>query len=75
MSRTPLHNKIKELTGQSTSHFIKKEQIHQATRLLRTTEMNSSQVGFEVGIESFPYFTKEKAISPSKYKEKSHREQ
>jgi signal transduction histidine kinase/CheY-like chemotaxis protein len=79
MSRTPLHNKIKALTGHSTSHFIKKVRIHQATRLLRTSEMNISQVAFEVGVESLPYFTKiftkETGLSPSKYREKSHVEQ
>jgi DNA-binding response OmpR family regulator/two-component sensor histidine kinase len=79
MSRTQLHNKIKALTGHSTSHFIKKVRIHQATRLLRTSEMNISQVAFEVGVESLPYFTKiftkEMGLSPSKYREKSHREQ
>ena len=70
-----MHNKINALKGHSTLHFIKKEQIYQATRLLRTTEMNSSQVGFEVGIENFPYFTKEKAISPGNQREKSFLEQ
>jgi signal transduction histidine kinase/CheY-like chemotaxis protein len=79
MSRTPLHNKIKALTGHSTSHFIKKVRIHQATRLLRTSEMNISQVAFEVGVESLPYFTKiftkETGLSPSKYREESHGEQ
>jgi AraC-like DNA-binding protein len=79
MSRTQLHNKIKTLTGHPNSHFIKKERIHQATRLLRTSEMNISQVAFEVGVESLPYFTKiftkEMGLSPSKYREKSHVEQ
>jgi AraC-like DNA-binding protein len=79
MSRTPLHNKIKALTGHSTSHFIKKARIHQATQLLRTSEMNISQMAFEIGVESLPYFTKiftkEAGLSPSKYREKSHVEQ
>jgi signal transduction histidine kinase/DNA-binding response OmpR family regulator len=79
MSRTQLHNKIKALTGHSTSHFIKKVRIHQATRLLRTSEMNISQVAFEVGVDSLPYFTKiftkEIGLSPSKYRKKSHLEQ
>ena len=79
MSRTQLHNKIKALTGHPTSHFIKKVRIHQACRLLRTSEMNISQVAFEVGVESLPYFTKiftkEMGLSPSKYREKSHFEQ
>ena len=79
MSRTQLRNKIKTLTGHPTYHFIKKERIHQATRLLRTSEMNISQVAFEVGVESLPYFTKiftkEMGLSPSKYREKSHVEQ
>ena len=79
MSRTQLHNKIKVLTGHSTSHFIKKVRIHQATLLLRTSEMNISQVVFEVGVESLPYFTKvftqEMGLFPSKYRDKSHVEQ
>jgi len=78
-TRTPLHNKIKALTGHSTSHFIKKVRIHQATRLLRTSEMNISQVAFEVGVESLSYFTKiftkEMGLSPSKYRGKLHMEQ
>ena len=79
MSRTQLHNKIKALTGHSTSHFIKKVRIRQATHLLRTSEMNISQVALEVGVESLPYFTKiftkETGLSPSKYREKSQIEQ
>jgi signal transduction histidine kinase/DNA-binding response OmpR family regulator len=79
MSRTPLHNKIKALTGHSTSHFIMKVRIQQATQLLRTSELNISQVAFKVGVESLPYFTKiftkEMGLSPSKYREKSQREQ
>ena len=75
MSCIQLHHKIKALTGHSTSHFIKKVRIHQATRLLRTSELNISQVAFEVGVESLPYFTKiftkEIGLSPSKYREKS----
>jgi AraC-like DNA-binding protein len=79
MSRTQLHNKIKALTGYSTSHFIKKVRIRQACQLLRTSEMNISQVALEVGVESFPYFTKiftkEMGLSPSKFKEKASLEQ
>ena len=79
MSRTPLYNKIKALTGYSTSHFIKKVRIRQACLLLQTSEMNIGQVSFEAGVESLPYFTKiftkEMGLSPSKYREKSHVEQ
>jgi signal transduction histidine kinase/DNA-binding response OmpR family regulator len=79
MSRTQLHNKIKALTGHSTSHFIKKVRIRQATRLLRTSEMNISQVAFEVGVDSLPYFTKiftkETGLSPSKFRENASLEQ
>ncbi|MGD9328522.1 MAG: ATP-binding protein, partial [Cyclobacteriaceae bacterium] len=79
MSRTQMHNKIKALTGHSTSHFIKKVRIRQASRLLRNSEMNISQVAFEVGVESLPYFTKiftkEMGLSPSKFREKASLEQ
>jgi signal transduction histidine kinase/CheY-like chemotaxis protein/AraC-like DNA-binding protein len=79
MSRTQLHNKIKALTGHSTSHFIKIVRVQKATRLLQTSEMNISQVAIEVGVESLPYFTrifkKETGLSPSKFREKSQLEQ
>ncbi|NVK49502.1 MAG: helix-turn-helix domain-containing protein [Cyclobacteriaceae bacterium] len=58
---------------------MKKVRIHQASRLLRTSEMNISQVAFEVGVDSLPYFTKifpkEMGLSISKYREKSQLEQ
>ena len=59
--------------------LCKKVCIRQATHLLRTSEMNISQVALEVGLESLPYFTKistkEAGLSPSKYREKSQIEQ
>ena len=61
------------------TELCKKLRIRQATRLLQTSEMNISQVAFEVGVESLPYFTKiftkEIGLSPSKYREKSQIEQ
>ncbi|WP_373398320.1 ATP-binding protein [Algoriphagus halophilus] len=73
MSRTQLHNKIKSLTNQSTSHFIKQIRIEKSIELLITTELNISQVAMEVGIENLSYFsrifTEEVGISPNKYRE------
>ncbi|MCY1719943.1 ATP-binding protein [Prolixibacteraceae bacterium Z1-6] len=76
MSRTQLHNKLKSLTGRSTSHFIRLTRIERACQLLQESELNISQIAFEVGIESLPYFsrifTEHTGLSPNKYREKYH---
>ncbi|WP_167606395.1 hybrid sensor histidine kinase/response regulator transcription factor [Maribellus sediminis] len=76
MSRTQLHNKLKSLTDKSTSHFIRFIRLEKACQLLRESDLNISQVSLEVGIESFPYFsrifTEHTGLSPNKYREKYH---
>ena len=58
VSRTQLHNKIKALTGQSTSEFVRMVRLHKARELLQTTDLNVSEVGYEVGISSPSYFSR-----------------
>lgn len=58
VSRTQLHNKIKALTGQSTSEFVRMVRMHKAQELLRTTDLNVSEVGYEVGISNPSYFSR-----------------
>ena len=70
MSRTQLHRKIKALTGQSTSYYLKKIRLHKAKELLETTDMNVSEVAFEVGFRYAQNFStaymEEFGIQPSK---------
>lgn len=74
MSRSQLHNKIKSLTGRSTSHFIRLVRVEKACQLLRESELNVSLIAYEVGIENVSYFSRifkaETGFSPSEYQAK-----
>lgn len=58
MSRSQVHRKIKALTGQSTSLFIRRIRLHKARELLKTTNLNISQIAYEVGFKYPNYFSK-----------------
>ena len=58
VSRMQLHRKLKTLTGQSTTEFIRSIRLKRAAQLLETGHMNVVEVMYEVGIESSSYFSK-----------------
>ncbi|GAA4230546.1 hypothetical protein GCM10022291_00980 [Postechiella marina] len=58
MSRMQLHRKIKALTGLSTSEFIRSQRLKLAADLLKTSNINISQVGYSVGFNDHSYFAK-----------------
>lgn len=58
MSRTQLHRKIKALTGKSTSIFVRAIRLQKAKELLEQTDLNISQVAFEVGFKDPKYFSR-----------------
>ena len=58
MGRTQVHNKIKALTGKSTSLFIRSIRLQKARQLLQTSDMNISEVGYEVGFVSPSHFSR-----------------
>lgn len=58
ISRTQLHRKLKKLTGQSTSHYIRSLRLDIAKGLLEKTNLNVSEVAFTVGFSSANYFSK-----------------
>ena len=70
LSRAQLHNKIKALTGLSTSFFIRSIRLQKAKQLLETTDLNVSEIAYEVGFKSSAYFStvylEEYGVSPSK---------
>lgn len=78
MSRTVLYTKLKALTGQNLSEFIRMIRLKKSGQLLVNTQMNISQIAFEVGFNDLKYFRecfKEYfEVTPSEYKRKMSNE-
>ena len=74
ISRTQLHRKMKELTGLSTSEFIRNIRLEQAARLLKEQKINVTQVAYTVGFSNLAHFStvfrKHFGVAPSEYAEK-----
>ncbi|PSR11420.1 MAG: hypothetical protein DA408_07600 [Bacteroidetes bacterium] len=58
MSRSNLFRKLKALTGQSATSFIRNRRLEQARTLLSITNMNVSEVAYAVGFGSPKYFSR-----------------
>lgn len=58
IGRTQLYNKLKALTGYSSTEFINSVRLNKAKELLETGKGNVSEVAFEVGYNSISYFSK-----------------
>lgn len=71
ISRSQLHNKIKAQTGLSTSIYIRNIRLNKAKVLLRFSDLNISEVAYEVGFKDASYFSrlfKEKfGVAPRRY--------
>lgn len=57
MSRTHLHRKLKALTNQSASQFIRILKLQHGQQLLRQGKFNVSEVADKVGFASLTYFS------------------
>lgn len=57
-SRTQIHNKLKKWTGLSTTYFIRSIKLQRAKYLLVQTDLNITQVAYEVGFQDPSYFTR-----------------
>ena len=57
MSRSQLFRKIKALTGNSPSVFIRSIRLQKAMDLLKNTEKNITEVAYEVGFSTPAYFS------------------
>ena len=71
MSRSQIHRKLKALTDQSASSFIRNYRLHRAAELLKLETGNISEIAYEVGFSSQTYFStcfhKLFGLTPSDY--------
>ncbi len=71
MSRTLLYKKILALTGKSPLEFVRLLKLKRAAILLSRSQMNVSEIAFQVGFNDPKYFSKhfrnEFGVLPSKY--------
>ncbi|MVT08186.1 hybrid sensor histidine kinase/response regulator transcription factor [Chitinophaga tropicalis] len=58
MNRVSVYRRIFNLTGQTPVEFIRMVRIKKAAQLLSKTEMNVTEVAYEVGFNNPKYFTK-----------------
>lgn len=58
LSRSQLFRKVKALTGQSTSLFIRSIRLQKAKELLQSTNLSISEIAYDVGFTSPAYFTR-----------------
>ncbi|MEZ4924880.1 MAG: response regulator [Saprospiraceae bacterium] len=72
LGRTQLHNKLKALTGKSTTLYIRSVRLHKAFQLLLNTDKTISEIAFEVGFRHLQHFStsfaEEFGKSPSSYR-------
>lgn len=71
ISRMQLHRKLKALTGQSATEFVRTIRLKRAAEMLLKEQDNVSQIAYQVGFSSLSYFTKcfkdQYGVIPSAY--------
>lgn len=74
MSRAQLHRKIKAVTNQSTTEFIRNYRLQKAADLIKQDVGNMAEIAYRVGFNSQAYFNKSFqelfGCTPTEYKEK-----
>lgn len=58
MSRSNLLRKVKKISGQSVSQFIRQVRLEIAMEMLKENDQNVSEISYEVGFGSTSYFIK-----------------
>lgn len=74
MSHSNLYRKVKEISGQSVSSFIRFLRVRKAAELMIKSGMNVNEASFQVGISDVKYFRKQFqklfGMNPSEYSKK-----
>lgn len=58
LSRQQLYRKTKSLTGKSVASYVRLIRLHHGKQLLQTTDLNVSEVAYQVGFSDPSYFSK-----------------
>lgn len=73
MSRVVFFKKVKDLTGLSPIELLKDVRLKHAAKLIKSSDLNISQIAFNVGFNDAHYFSKcfklKYGITPSEYRE------
>ena len=74
MSRVHLYKKLLQITNKTPIEFIRVIRLKRAAQLLRESQMNISEIAYQVGFNNPKYFSKyfkeEFDVLPSTYQEK-----
>ncbi len=74
ISNTQLYRKLKALTGESIAVYIRSVRLHQAKQLLVESDLNISEIAYQVGFKDLSYFSKcfikKFEISPQNFRKK-----
>lgn len=77
ISRAQLHRKMKEITGITTSEYIRNIRMEHASRLIKENKVNITQVAYAVGFNNQAHFStvfkKHLGMSPSEYASKENK--
>lgn len=57
-SNTQVNRKLKALTGKTPSQFIRSIRLQKAVELLKTTDLNVSEIAYDVGFNDPNYFSR-----------------
>ncbi len=58
LSNTQVNRKLKALTGKTPSQFIRSIRLQKALELLQTTDLNISEIAYDVGFNDPNYFSR-----------------
>lgn len=58
LNRSHVHKKLKAEANMSTSEFIKMIRLEKAMTLLKTSELNVSDIAYQVGFSDANYFSR-----------------
>ena len=71
VSRMQLHRKLKALSGQSTTEFLRSQRLKLAANLLKNENSTVSEIAYKIGFNNASYFStcfkKEFGCSASEY--------